>query len=248
MQAIEEVMRRPSPAPRPQVARQRWHVSVDGFARHVPRLRDRSPDVDRPRGGSGAGQPVGHDLRRQRVARDLRRDAGRQPLRAAADPGPRLQVARRRSRAPRTPARISASTAIGCSSASGTIDASSRSTNAANAVEVVRVPHGICGQVVVDGSFYLATTDDEESSDYWLTRVDLRGAEPHVEDVAYIGFPARALAFDGERFWTNHREQHEIVAFAAARYVVDSLARSASDLESCCTIVDTIIMMTAPIR
>jgi hypothetical protein len=47
-----------------------------------------------------------------------------------------------------------------------------------------------------------------------LTRIDARGGQPKIEDVARIGFKARALAFDGERFWTNHREQHEIVAFA----------------------------------
>jgi hypothetical protein len=79
---------------------------------------------------------------------------------------------------------------------------------------VVKVPHGICGQTFVDRCFYLITTDDEDTNDYWLTRVDASGASPQIEDIAYVGFPARALAFDGERFWTNHREQHEIVAFA----------------------------------
>jgi hypothetical protein len=80
---------------------------------------------------------------------------------------------------------------------------------------IIEVPHGICGQVVVDGHFYLATTDDEETEEYWLTRVDARGATPKIEDLARIGFAARALAFDGERFWTNHREQDQIVAFRA---------------------------------
>jgi hypothetical protein len=79
---------------------------------------------------------------------------------------------------------------------------------------VIDVPHQICGMVIVDGCFYLNTTDDENTDDYWLTRVDARNGEPKIEDVARIGFQARALAFDGERFWTNHREQHEIVAFA----------------------------------
>jgi len=79
---------------------------------------------------------------------------------------------------------------------------------------VIEVPHHIVGMVIVDGCFYLNTTDDESSNDYWLTRVDARNGTPKIEDVARIGFQARALAFDGERFWTNHREQHEIVAFA----------------------------------
>jgi len=80
----------------------------------------------------------------------------------------------------------------------------------------IDVPHGICGQVIVGGSFYLATTDDEESDEYFLTRVDARGANVTVADLARIGFPARALAYDGERFWTNHREANEIVAFRTA--------------------------------
>ena len=81
-------------------------------------------------------------------------------------------------------------------------------------LSTVDVPHGICGQVVVKGLFYLVTTDDEDNGDYWLTRVDARGATPICEDLAIIPFPARALTFDGERFWTNHREADQIVAFA----------------------------------
>lgn len=79
---------------------------------------------------------------------------------------------------------------------------------------VINVPHGICGQVFVGGLIYLVTTDNENSCDYWLTRVDPRPAEATTEDLARIPFPARALAFDGERFWTNHREKDQIVSFA----------------------------------
>lgn len=77
----------------------------------------------------------------------------------------------------------------------------------------IPVPHDVCGQVVVDGRFYLATTDDERHGAYWITRLDARGGAPVSSDLATIGFPARALAFDGERFWTNQREADEIVAF-----------------------------------
>ena len=79
---------------------------------------------------------------------------------------------------------------------------------------IVDVPHDICGQMIMDGCFYLVTTDDENTNDYWLTRVDARNGSPKSEDIARIGFPARALAFDGSRFWTNHRAQDQIVAFA----------------------------------
>lgn len=78
----------------------------------------------------------------------------------------------------------------------------------------IALPHGVCGQVFVDGFIYLVTTDAEETTDYWLTRVDPRPAEAKIEDIAHIPFAARALAFDGTRFWTNHREQNQIVSFA----------------------------------
>ncbi len=86
-----------------------------------------------------------------------------------------------------------------------------------NAERVITVPHGICGQVFVDGVIYLVTTDAEETTEYWLTRVDVKSAgsgELKIEDVARIPFQARALAWDGTKFWTNHREQNQIVAFA----------------------------------
>lgn len=86
--------------------------------------------------------------------------------------------------------------------------------DAGEMVTQITVPHGICGQVIVDGKFYLVTTDDEEADEYWLTRVDARDGVPKSEDVLRIPFPARALAFDGSKFWTNHRENDEIVAFA----------------------------------
>ena len=78
----------------------------------------------------------------------------------------------------------------------------------------IEVPHGICGQVFVGGLFYLVTTDAEETNDYWLTRVDPRPPQPVITDIARIPFQARALAFDGKAFWTNHREQNQIVCFA----------------------------------
>lgn len=72
-------------------------------------------------------------------------------------------------------------------------------------------PHQICGQTFAQGAFYLVTTEDENTDNYWLTRLD--PATGAAEDVARIPFGARALAHDGVNFWTNHREQHEIVCF-----------------------------------
>jgi hypothetical protein len=79
---------------------------------------------------------------------------------------------------------------------------------------VINIPHGVCGQVFLGAFLFLVTTDEEEKGDYWLTRVDLRPATPAIEDLARIPFAARSLAFDGTRFWTNHREQNQIVSFA----------------------------------
>jgi hypothetical protein len=79
---------------------------------------------------------------------------------------------------------------------------------------VIPCPHQICGQTIVGSKLYLMTTEDEETTDYWLTRIDLDAPELAARDVARVGFAARALAFDGEAFWTNHREAHQIVRFA----------------------------------
>lgn len=81
-------------------------------------------------------------------------------------------------------------------------------------VRTIHAPHEICGQVFAGGILHLLTTDDENTIDYWLTRVDLSGSSPTFEDLIHIPFAARALAFDGTNFWTNHRERNEIVCFA----------------------------------
>ena len=78
---------------------------------------------------------------------------------------------------------------------------------------VIELPHEICGHTLVDGRFYCVTTDDETRGEYFLTRVDPRGTTPEIDDLATIRFDARGLAFDGEVFWTNHREAHQTVAF-----------------------------------
>jgi sugar lactone lactonase YvrE len=75
----------------------------------------------------------------------------------------------------------------------------------------IDLPRGVCGQCYVDGYFYVITTDDETTNEYFLGKIGGDGAA--FEDFARIPFAARALAYDGSRFWTNHREANEIVAF-----------------------------------
>jgi hypothetical protein len=79
-------------------------------------------------------------------------------------------------------------------------------------VKTIDVPRGICGQTFVDGAFYVLTTDDEESTDYFLGKVSVNGTSSHA-DLARVPFQARGLAYDGSRFWSNHREYNQIVAF-----------------------------------
>jgi hypothetical protein len=80
-------------------------------------------------------------------------------------------------------------------------------------VRTIGFPRGICGQCFSDGAFYVLNTDDEESREYFLTRVSVNGGAPKYDDLARVPFAARALATDGSRFWTNHREDNQIVAF-----------------------------------
>ncbi|MGH7326994.1 MAG: hypothetical protein ACREJX_01460, partial [Polyangiaceae bacterium] len=74
--------------------------------------------------------------------------------------------------------------------------------------------HQICGQTFANGTLYALTTEDERTRDYWITRIDQSNGAVRFEDVARVPFHARALAFDGKNFWTNHREAHEIVTVA----------------------------------
>jgi hypothetical protein len=73
------------------------------------------------------------------------------------------------------------------------------------------VPHGIAGIAVAADMAFLLSTDDEDAGEYWITRLDL--ATNVCEDIALVPFRARGLAFDGERFWTNHREADRTVTF-----------------------------------
>jgi hypothetical protein len=81
-------------------------------------------------------------------------------------------------------------------------------------LDTYAVPHQIAGVVVRGDDAYLLTTEDEEHGSYWITRLALRDRSAPASDVALVPFRARSLAWDGERFWTNHREADQTVAFA----------------------------------
>lgn len=73
--------------------------------------------------------------------------------------------------------------------------------------------HEISGACFRDGTLYLLGTEDEETTQYYLTRVDLDSST--FSDVALVPFKARSLGWNGRDFLTNHREQDEIVHFSA---------------------------------
>ena len=79
--------------------------------------------------------------------------------------------------------------------------------------KVFDAPHQICGCAAVNGSVFLLTTDDEETYDYFITRVDVSGPKLTAIDVAHVPFHGRSLGWDGEKFWTNLREADQVIAF-----------------------------------
>lgn len=54
---------------------------------------------------------------------------------------------------------------------------------------------------------------DEDFDNLTFARIDLSKDAPEAEAIAPINAEARALTFDGDRWWTSYREQNEIVAF-----------------------------------
>lgn len=72
----------------------------------------------------------------------------------------------------------------------------------------------ICGHVFVDGLIYVLRGTEQGEGDWRIARLDPREEKPEVRELARIPFQCRSLAFDGERFWTNHREADQTVSFA----------------------------------
>ncbi len=75
-----------------------------------------------------------------------------------------------------------------------------------------KTPHEVCGVAVIDDMACLLGTDEEENGAYYISRLDLRTGT--ADDLATVPFRARGLAWDGSRFWTNHREADRTVTFA----------------------------------
>ena len=82
-----------------------------------------------------------------------------------------------------------------------------------HAGRVIQLGRQVVGHCFAQGAFWLATTTDEESNEYFLERCD--PATGACTMLARLGFSARGLAFDGENFWTNHRDANEVVCCRA---------------------------------
>jgi hypothetical protein len=83
--------------------------------------------------------------------------------------------------------------------------------SAGSVLQTWKTPHEVCGVAVIDDVAAVLGTDEEENGDYYLSRVDLRSGA--ADDLALVPFRARGLAWDGSRFWTNHREADRTVVF-----------------------------------
>ncbi len=63
------------------------------------------------------------------------------------------------------------------------------------------------------GECFMISADDEWEN-LAFSRLSLRGETAEVTPIEGVPFDARALAFDGSRWWTSHRDANEIVAFS----------------------------------
>jgi hypothetical protein len=81
-------------------------------------------------------------------------------------------------------------------------------------VRQIAVGAEISGHVFVDGSIYVLRGTEQNGGDWRLAKLNPNEAVPEVQELARVPFQCRSLAFDGELFWTNHREADQILCFA----------------------------------
>ncbi len=77
----------------------------------------------------------------------------------------------------------------------------------------INVSAEICGHTFVDGSLYVLRGTEQDGESWTIARLDPRDETPVVNDLGSVPFACRSLAFDGEKFWTNHRAAGEVVSF-----------------------------------
>ncbi len=80
-------------------------------------------------------------------------------------------------------------------------------------IDEIKIGAEISGHVIVDHALYLLRGTEQEGERWTIARRSLREEGAVVKDLATMPFAPRSLAFDGERFWSNHRAANEIVSF-----------------------------------
>lgn len=83
-----------------------------------------------------------------------------------------------------------------------------------NILREIAVHEEISGHFFADGLIYVLRGTEQGEGDWRIARLDPQEETPQVKDLAQVPFQCRSLAFDGEHFWTNHREADRIVSFA----------------------------------
>ena len=81
----------------------------------------------------------------------------------------------------------------------------------------IRVDAEVSGHTFADGVLYVLRGTEQNGESWAIASVNLRDAAPTVTDIAEVPFACRSLAFDGDKFWTNHRAAGEIVSFKVPR-------------------------------
>lgn len=76
----------------------------------------------------------------------------------------------------------------------------------------VPLPSPIGGMGFYSGTLYVISADDEFENLHFST-FNSHEEKPAITEVATIPFDARSLAFDGQVWWTSHREASQIVSF-----------------------------------
>ena len=83
-----------------------------------------------------------------------------------------------------------------------------------NIISEIAIGAEISGHAFVDGLIYVLRGTEQNGGDWRLARLDPREQTPVVHDLARVPFQCRSLAFDGNHFWTNFRDGDRIVCFA----------------------------------
>ncbi len=76
----------------------------------------------------------------------------------------------------------------------------------------VPLPSRIGGMGFRSGTLYVISADEEFESLHFAT-LDAQSEKAEITEIATIPFDARSLAFDGQVWWTSHREASQIVSF-----------------------------------